>query len=153
MQLVERIEHDLLESLKAHEQERVGALRMLKNALKNFAISKREPLEKLTDEQVVGVVRQEAKRRKESITAFTGGGRSDLADKEKAELTILEAYLPAAMPVEELAKFIDEVVAEKKLTPPYQFGMLMGPVVKKVAGRADGQLVKAAVEAFIAKAS
>ncbi|OGY90894.1 MAG: hypothetical protein A3B30_01400 [Candidatus Komeilibacteria bacterium RIFCSPLOWO2_01_FULL_52_15] len=153
MQLIHRIEQDLLVSLKAREQERIGALRMLKNALKNFAIEKRTPMESLTDEQVVSIVRQEVKRRKESMFAFESGGRLDLVARERAELGILETYLPPALAADDLEAVIREVVAERKLSPPYQFGAVMGPVVKKIAGRADGTTVKAAVEAFIAKSA
>lgn len=122
---------------------------MLKTSLKNFAIAKRTPEPSLTDEQVVGVIRQEAKKRKESIVAFTNGGRSDLADKERRELGILEAYLPANMSGDELRAIILTVVEEEKLSTPFQFGRLMGLVVKKVAGRADGETVKQAVQSFV----
>lgn len=136
-------------SLRERQQEKTAVLRMLKTSLKNFAIAKRISEPSLTDEQVVGVIRQEAKKRKESIAAFTSGGRVDLADKEQRELAVLEAYLPANMSADELRAIILTVVEEEKLSAPFQFGRLMGLVVKKVAGRADGETVKISVQSFI----
>lgn len=151
MELFQSIERDLLTSLRERQQEKTAVLRMLKTALKNFTIAKRMPESSLTDEQVVGVVRQEVKKRKESIAAFMSGGRGELADKERREMEMLEAYVPPGMSVEELSGIITSVVSGENLSPPYQFGRLMGLVVKKVAGRADGETVKQAVQAFVEK--
>lgn len=150
MTLVQKLEQDLIEAQRAKQHERTAVLRLMKNALKNAAIEKRVELGAMTDEQSVAVLRTEVKKRKESIAAFTSGSRPELAEAEQKELQLIEQYLPALMPVEAIQKIIAEVVAEQQLTPPYQFGSLMGAVVKKVAGKADGAVVKEAVQQFIA---
>jgi len=147
--LIKTIDQDLITSLRDRQREKTAVLRMLKTGLKNFSIAKKIPEAELTDEQVVGIIRQEAKKRKESVAAFTNGGRKDLADKEAGELTVLESYLPPSLSSDEIEKYIKEVITEKNLAAPYQFGVLMGQVMKKVSGRADGDTVKHAVEAFI----
>ncbi len=161
MTLVQKIEQDLIESqrakqqsktavLRLKQQSKTAVLRLMKNALKNAAIEKRLDLAEMPDEQVVAVMRTEVKKRKEAIDAFMKGGRPELAKNEQDELAMIESYLPAFMPADEVKKIIDEVVSEQQLHPPYQFGMLMGAVVKKIAGRADGAVVKEAVQQFIA---
>ena len=150
MSLRASIDRDYLESVKAKDAFRVGVLRMLKNNLKNTAIAKRLPEDQLMEEDMIAVVRQEVKKRKESIAAFTAGNRADLADQEKLELTVLEKYLPASMDAATINQIIQEVMSENNLQPPHNFGKVMGMVVKKVAGRADGDTVKKAVTAFLA---
>lgn len=150
MTLVQTIEQELNDSLKAKQHATTAVLRLVKNALKNTAIEKRVAFEALTDEQTIAVLRSEVKKRKESIQAYTSGNRPELAKAEQDELLIIERYLPASMPAAEIKKIVAEVVAEQQLTPPYQFGSLMGAVVKKIAGRADGAAVKDAVQQFIA---
>jgi hypothetical protein len=149
MELIKRIDQDLLASLRERQSVRTAVLRMLKSGLKNFAIAKRVPDTSLTDEQTVGVIRQEVKKRKESIEAFLAGGRAELADKERTEQAILESYLPPSLSPQDLKKVIDGVIADEKLTLPIQFGRLMGLVVKKVAGRTDGDTVKTAVQLYL----
>ena len=150
MSLLATIDTDLNESMRQRHAERTGTLRMLKTALKNKSIADRVPMEEMTDEQVVGVVRQEAKKRRESIDAFTSGGRSELAAKEQNELLILQAYLPPSMSSEEIAKIIDEIARTLQLAKPINLGQLMGPVMKAIAGRADGQIVREQVQKYIA---
>jgi uncharacterized protein YqeY len=149
MTLVQKIEQDLIESQRAKQQSKTAVLRLVKNALKNVAIEKRVDITKLTDEQAIAVLRSEVKKRKESIEAFTKGGRLELAQREQDELTLIESYLPALMATDEIKKIVSEVIAEQQLQAPYQFGSLMGVVVKKIAGRADGVAVKEVVQQFI----
>ncbi len=151
MPLIKTIENDYLVSLRERQSERTGVLRMIRNGLKNFAIAKRMPEFELTDEQVVGVLRQEAKKRKESIEAFTAGGRKELADKEQRELEIVSSYLPAELPADEISAIIKEVIEERKIVPPFKLGAVMGPVIQKIAGRASGEAIKTAVEQYIAE--
>ena len=149
MTLLETIASDLLQSLRSKDTKRVATLRLLKNNVKNTAIAKRVPEDKLSTEEVIAVIRQEVKKRKESIEAFTAGGRPELADKERAELVILESYLPPALNTEALQQIIHEVIAVDGLQQPYNFGRLMGSVVKKVAGRAEGAAVREAVQKIV----
>lgn len=149
MSLLTKVDVDLRESLKARDAVRAGALRMLKTNIKNTAIARRVAEDALEDNEIIAVIRQEVKKRKEAIDAYAQAGRTELANKERGELTVLESYLPQSMSADDLSRLISEAVAEQKLTPPYQFGALMGAVHKKVAGRAEGAAVKQAVEAFI----
>jgi len=151
MSLIKTLENDYLVSLRERQSERTAVLRMIRNGLKNFAIAKRMPEFELTDEQVIGVLRQEAKKRKESIEAFTAGGRNELADREQRELEIVSSYLPAELRADEIHEIIKEVIEERKLAQPLKLGMVMGPVIQKVSGRASGEAIKAAVEQYIAE--
>lgn len=149
MSLVQTIAEDLQDSLLKKQSARTAVLRLLRNGLKNKAIEEKLSETDLSDEQVVAVLRQEAKKHKESIEAFRSGGRSELVDKEKAELNVIESYLPTSMSAEDIDKIIEVVITEEQLEEPYQFGRLMGLVVKKVAGRADGGFIKEQVEKFV----
>lgn len=132
------------DAMKARDQIRVGALRMLMAAVKNAEV---ERLHELSDDEVIEVVAREAKRRRESIEAFEKGGRQDLVDKERAELEILEAYLPAKLTDAELRDLVDEAVAETGASSPKQMGEVMKALMPKVRGRADGAQVSALVKA------
>jgi hypothetical protein len=142
--LREKIADDMRTAMKARDQARVGALRMLMAAVKNSEVEK---LHELSDDEVVEVVAREAKRRRESIEAFEKGGRADLVEKESAELGVLEAYLPAKLSDEELAGIVDEAIAETGASSPKQMGEVMKAVMPKVRGRADGAQVSALVKA------
>ena len=149
MSLVKKIESDFVDSLRQQDKDRLAVLRLLKNSFKNLAIDQRRPADELSDEEAVALLRTEVKKRRESIVAFDKGGRQDLAQKERQELEIISVYLPQDLPLETLQKIVAETVKESDLHPPYTIGKLMGPVMKKVAGRADGQAVRQAVESFL----
>lgn len=142
--LREKIADDMRTAMKARDQARVAALRMLMTSVKNTEVEKRHDL---TDDEVLEVVVGEAKRRRESIEAFTKGGRTDLVDKESAELGVLEAYLPAKLSDVELAALVDQAIAETGASSPKQLGDVMKAVMPKVRGRADGAQVSALVKA------
>jgi uncharacterized protein len=129
--------------MKAREQTRVSTLRMLMAAMKNTQVEKGHELD---DDEVVDVIAREAKRRRESIDAFEKGGRSDLVEKETAELNVLEAYLPAKLSDEQLVELVDEAVAETGATTPKQMGEVMKALMPKIRGRADGAQVSALVK-------
>lgn len=140
----ERIEEDLKAAMKAREGARVSTLRMLLNALKGAEKDKREPL---SDEEALDVLSREAKRRRESIEAFEKGGRRDLVDKERAELDLIAGYLPQPLSGEELARIVDETIAEVGASGPKDMGGVMKAVMPKVRGRAEGGAVSALVRA------
>ena len=145
MTLQERIAADLLTAMKAQEKTRLNTLRMVKTALKNQEIELMKPLD---DAAAVAVLMKLSKQRKESIEVFAANGRQELADKEAAELAIIEEYLPAAVTPEEIARVVDEVIAEVGATSAKQMGQVMGKVLPRFAGRpVDGKDVSAAVKA------
>src|SRR5687767_8561679 len=120
--LREKIAEEMRAAMKAREQARVAALRMLMTAVKNIEVEK---LHELSDDEVLDVIAREAKRRRESIDAFDKGGRPDLVDKETAELRVLESYLPEKLSEDELAALVDQAVAETGASSPKQMGEVM----------------------------
>ncbi|MFA5891860.1 MAG: GatB/YqeY domain-containing protein [Actinomycetota bacterium] len=142
--LRDQISEDMRAAMKAREQTRVGTLRMLMAAVKNSEVERGRALD---DDEVLDAITREAKRRRESIDAFTKGGRDELVAKETAELAVLESYLPAALTEAELAALVDEAIAEAGATDPKQMGVVMKVLVPKIRGRADGGAVSALVRA------
>jgi uncharacterized protein YqeY len=137
MAILERVQADTREAMKAGERDRVGALRMIASALQQDA------KEGKGDE--VAVLRRERKRRAEAATAFREGGRDDRATAEEAEAEMIENYLPAELGDEELAELVDAAVAESGASEAKDMGKVMSVVMPKVDGRADGKRVSAAV--------
>ncbi len=146
MTLEERIDSDLKEAMRAKDAVKLSVLRMLKSALKYSAIEKAGTNGKLDDAEATQVIRRQVKQRQDSIESFEKGGRAELAEKEKAELTILGAYLPKAMAPEELAKIVRETIAEIGATSKAQMGAVMKSLQTKVAGRADGKSLSQEVQ-------
>jgi uncharacterized protein len=142
--LRDSIANDMRDAMKAREPVRVGALRMLMTAVKNTEVEK---LHELSDDEVLEVIAREAKRRRESIEAFSKGGRTDLVEKETGELAVLEAYLPAKLSDAELSALVDQAVAETGASSPKQMGEVMKALMPKLRGRADGAQVSAMVKA------
>lgn len=141
--LRDSIADDMRAAMKAREQTRVDALRMLMTSVRNAEVEKRHDL---SDEEVLEVVGREAKRRRESIEAFTGAGREELASKERAELDVLEGYLPAVLSRAEVEAYVDEAIAESGATTPKEMGLVMKALMPKLRGRADGAVVSAIVK-------
>ncbi len=144
--LLEQIQKDLTEALKGKNEAVVSTLRLLLSEIHNRQIEKQA---ELTDEEVVGVLRKEVKKRQESIEAYEKGGRQELADKEKKELEILSKYLPQEMDSQELEKIVKEVIEEVGAKGPGDFGRVMGVVMGKGKGRIDGSKVAEAVKKLI----
>jgi uncharacterized protein len=142
--LRDSIATDMREAMKAREPIRVGALRMLMTAVKNTEVEK---LHELSDDEVLEVIAREAKRRRESIEAFSQGGRTDLVEKETGELAVLEAYLPTKLSDEELSAMVDQAIAETGASNPKQMGEVMKALMPKLRGRADGAQISAMVKA------
>ena len=148
MTLKDQLKADLTEAMKAHDEATRDTLRMVLAAIANAEVAGDEAVV-LTDEQTLGVVRSEAKKRQEAAQIYRDAGRTELADKESAELAIIERYLPAAMSDEELGKIIAEEVA-KAASSGATGGKAMGAVVKavreRVGGQADGGKIAALVK-------
>ena len=139
MILFQRVDVDLKEAMRAKDATRVGVLRMLKSALKYGAIEKSGADSELNDAEAAQVIRKQTKQRLDSIASFEKGGRPELAEKEKAELAILNSYLPQQLSQDELAKVVRETVAEVGATSKAQMGAVMKALQAKVGDRADGR--------------
>ena len=146
--LKERINEDMKAAMRAKDTERLGAIRMLTAAIKQKEVDERVELD---DTGVVGIVDKLLKQRKDSIEAFEKAGRQDLADKEKAEVAVLSAYLPARLSADEIAAEVKAIVAETGAKGPADMGKVMGAAKQRLAGKADMGQVSAAVKAALAK--
>ncbi|MBI5017464.1 MAG: GatB/YqeY domain-containing protein [Deltaproteobacteria bacterium] len=140
--LVTRIERATIEAMKARDAARTSALRMAKAALQNRAIEKRAPLDDGDAVQVLGTL---AKQRREAIEQFRAGGRADLAEKEEAELLVLQEFLPEALSEEQVRQAVHETVAAVGAAGSKDMGKVMSALMPRVKGRADGKLVNALV--------
>jgi uncharacterized protein YqeY len=145
MTLQERLDLDLKEAMRARDATKLGVLRMLKSALKYAAIAKSDAETELSDAEAAQVIRKQARQRQDSIESFEKGGRTELANKEKEELSILNAYLPQAMNADELVKVVRETIGEVGATSKTQMGAVMKALQAKVAGRVDGKMLSAEV--------
>ncbi len=137
---------DLKEAMRARDATKLGVLRMLKSALKYAAIAKSGAETDLSDAEAAHVIRKQARQRQDSIESFEKGGRTELANKEKEELSILNAYLPQAMNADELVKVVRETIGEIGATSKTQMGAVMKALQAKVAGRIDGKTLSAEVQ-------
>jgi uncharacterized protein YqeY len=146
MELQERIEADTKTALKAGAKEKLSTLRMLNAALKNKQIDKRRPL---TEEEVLETVRSLIKQRKDSIEQFAKGNRQDLADKETAEVSVLEAYLPAQLSRAELEAMVRDAMAQTGAQGARDMGKVMKALIPMLGGRADGKLVSELVKSAL----
>ena len=149
MNFVEKINQDIAEAMRAKDQDRLGPLRMLKAALMNKKVERGKDV---TDSEALQVVSTLVKQRKDSVEQFTTAGRQDLADKEKAEIAILETSLPPPVSREELEKAVDEAVRTTGASSPKDMGGVMKAVRAGLAGRnADGKLINELVRARLSR--
>jgi len=144
MSLRDQINDDLKAAMRSGETTRRDTIRLLTAALKQREVDERKTL---TDGDVLAVIEKMIKQRRDSISQFEQGGRQDLADKEKQELTLLQTYMPQAMGEEELAAAIAAAVSETGAAGPADMGKVMAVLKPKLAGRADMGKVSAAVKA------
>ncbi len=145
--LQEQIKNGIKEAMLARDEVRLRTLRGMSAAFTNELVAKgKKPSEMLTDEEVLTVIAKLAKQRKDSIEQFQKGGRQDLVDSETSELKILETYLPKMMDKSEVAKLARQKKEELGVTDPGKKGLLMSALMKDLKGRADGAVVKEAVD-------
>ena len=147
MTLKDTIAHDLNEAMRAKDETRKSALRMLTAALKNAEIDARG--KPFGDAEAVSVIQKQVKQRRDSIDEFTKANREDLAAKERAELGILEGYLPAQASREEIEAAARRVVGETGAAGARDIGKVMPLIVKEFAGKADGRTVNEVVRAVL----
>ena len=145
--IYEKINSELKEALKAKDEKKSGILRMIISALRNKEIEKKgagkEPV--LTEEEVLDLVKKEAKKRKEAIALYEQGGRPELAATEKSELELIQTYLPAEMSREEIEKIILEI----KNSGVSEFNVLIKEAMARLKGQADGKLVAEIVKSVL----
>ena len=149
MKFQERIDHDLKEAMKAKEAEKLAVLRMLKSALQMASLEKGPAHTVLDDAEALAVVRKQVKQRHDSVEGFEKGGRPELAAKEKAEIEVLNHYLPKGLSPEELTALVKESIAEAGATSKAQMGAVMKIVQAKAAGRADGRTLSQEVQKLL----
>jgi len=148
--MIEQIQKDITEAMKARQEQRLSTLRMVKTALKNREIEKMAPLDDKESQQVLSTL---IKQRKESIEQFLKGGRKEMADKEAAEITLIESYLPQAATEEQIVAGVKAVIAEMGSPAMKDMGTVMKNAMARFAGagvRVDGKQVSEAVKRELA---
>lgn len=148
MPLLDRIQTDMVAAMKSKEEARLGALRMIKTALKKHEVDSMKPLDENTELQILTTL---IKQRRESVDMFRKGNRPELAEKEEAELKLIESYMPEAPTEEEIEAAITAALAETGATSPKQMGLVMKSAQAKLAGkRLDGKALSEKVRTRLA---
>lgn len=150
--MIEKIRQIIQEALRSKDERRLLTLRGLSAAFHNKALEKRAKSgkeEELSEEEEIAVLRTEVKKRRDAIQEFEKGGRQDLAEKEAAELKILEEYLPQELSDEEIEKIVKEVTAGLGEVTPKDFGRVMGEAMKRIGGQASGDRVSNAARKIL----
>ncbi|MFA6550754.1 MAG: GatB/YqeY domain-containing protein [Candidatus Gracilibacteria bacterium] len=147
MSLKAKIQEDLITAMKAKEQAKMDALRMLKTAIMKFETS--GEAKEATDEEILQMVQKEIKQRQDSVEQYEKGGRPELAAKEKEEIAFLKTYLPPQLSEEEIKKIVEDTIKEAGVTSKQEMGKLMGALMPKVKGKADGKLVSQIVNQLL----
>lgn len=150
MTLTAQISEDIKTAMKAKDTVTLNVVRGLKSALKYAAIEKLGAEGELPDADALGVVRKEIKKRQDSVASYETANRQDLADTEKAEIAVLEKYLPAAMSAEDLVSLVEAVIAEVGATSKKEMGAVMKVLQERAAGRADGKTLSSEVSKRLA---
>jgi hypothetical protein len=148
MSLKQRITEEMKDAMRAKDAARLGTIRLLLAAIKQKEVDERIEVD---DAQTVALVDKLIKQRKDSITQFGAAGRTDLVDKETAELKVLETYLPARLGESEIADEVAKIIAELGASGPGDMGKVMGVVKSRLAGKADMGLVSTAVKQALSK--
>ncbi len=148
MTLKETLSEDMKAAMRAKDSEKLATIRLINAAIKQREVDERI---ELGDDQVLSVIEKMIKQRKDSITQFEAGGRQDLADKEKSEITVLAAYMPAQMSEAEVQAEVAAAVTQAGASGPQDTGKVMAVLKPKLAGRADMTAVSALVKAALTK--
>ena len=163
MDLREKVQNDLHESLRAKQERKVSILRLVLDSIIKREKEKRmtnkdakdeadlEKKSRLTDQETIQAISSMVKRSKESIEQFETGGRQELADKEKEEMEILNQYLPEQMPEEEIRKLAEEAIKEVKAESIKDMGRVMSVLMAKIQGRADGARVNSIIRELLTR--
>ena len=146
MSLKEQLTADMKEAMKNKEKERLAVIRMVRGAIRQQEIDGKK---ELGDEDVIAVISKEVKMRRDSIEEFQKGGREDLVEKTQAEIEVLLPYLPAQLSEDEVRELVKAAVEQTGATTPKDMGKVMGVLMPKVKGRADGKMVNTIVKSFL----
>ncbi|TYZ23419.1 GatB/YqeY domain-containing protein [Selenomonas ruminis] len=146
MSLKEQLTNDMKEAMKNHDKDRLAVIRMVRGAIRQQEIDGQK---ELGDEDVIAVLSKEVKMRKDSMEEFKKGGREDLVEKTQAEIDVLMPYLPAQLSEEEVREIVKAAVEQTGAATPKDMGKVMGALMPKVKGRADGKLVNTIVRSFL----
>lgn len=146
MSLKEQLTNDMKEAMKAHDKDRLAVIRMVRGAVRQQEIDGKK---ELGDEDVLAVISKEVKMRRDSIEEFRKGGREDLVEKTEAEIAVLMPYLPAQLSEEEIRGLVQAAVEQTGVASPKDMGKVMGVLMPKVKGRADGKTVNAIVRSML----
>ncbi|CAI9086629.1 glutamyl-tRNA amidotransferase [Candidatus Methylacidiphilum fumarolicum] len=147
MSLQLQIDQQLKEAMKKKELEKISTLRLLKSAINYAAIQKSQ--KELTDQEIIGVISKEIKKREESILEYTKANRTELAEKEKLEIAILKEFLPEAMSEEEMEALVKKVIEETQAKDRKEMGVVMKTVIARAGGRADGKKLQELVKKYL----
>ena len=147
MTLQEKIDNDLKDALRAHDEIKLSTLRMLRASLKNLEIDKKK--DKLDDADVIDIISKDIKRHRDSIESFQKGLRQDLVEKEQKELAVLQAYMPAQLSRDDVIAIVKDAVAQTCASTKSDTGKVMKLVMEKAKGRADGKLVNEIVNTYL----
>ncbi|MEO2083704.1 MAG: GatB/YqeY domain-containing protein [Desulfurobacteriaceae bacterium] len=146
MGLKERLREDMKEAMKSKDKVKLSTIRMINSLIKNAEIEKRG---ELTDDEIVQLLMKYAKQRRESIEMYEKGGRQDLVEKEKAELAVVESYLPKQLSEDELKEIVKKAIEETGASSAKDLGKVMKAVMPRVKGRADGSVVNRIVREML----
>ena len=147
MTLIERLEQEVKDAMLARDPDRRDALRLILSSLKS---AEKDLLRPLTEDEALQVMQRERKKRVEAAEAFRTAGRDAQAEKEEAELGVLEEFMPEPLGEEELERIVDDAIAENKATSMRDMGRVMADVMPQIAGRADGSAVSQLVREKLA---
>ena len=146
MSLKEQLTADMKEAMKNKEKDRLAVIRMVRGAIRQQEIDGQK---ELGEEDVIAVISKEVKMRRDSIEEFQKGGREDLVEKTQAEIDVLMPYLPAQLSEEEVKELVKTAVEQTGAATPKDMGKVMGVLMPKVKGRADGKMVNTIVKSFL----
>lgn len=146
MSIEQKLIDDMKLAMKSGKKNELDTIRLLRAQIKMASIEKKD---ELTEADVIQVLQKEAKKRRESIEMFRQGNREDLVNKEKSELDIISAYLPEQLSEDEVVKIIREVVISLQVESEKDIGRVMGEIMPKVKGKADGKLVQQKVKEYL----
>jgi uncharacterized protein YqeY len=150
MNLNEKIEQDYIGAYKAKDAVRLSVLRLLKTAVKNRLVALCRPGGGLSDDELLDVIIKEAKQRQDSIEQYTAARRTDLADREHAELLILREYLPKSLSAEEIANLVESAIKEFSASSPRDAGKVISAIMARHRGQVDGKFLAETVKARLA---
>ncbi len=147
--LHKQIKDQIKEAMINKDQLKLTVLRNITSTFMNEMVAKKVTEDEISDEDVIAIIRRLVKQRKDSIEQFTKGGRADLAENEEAEMKILEAFLPQLMSKEEVEVFVKTKISEAGEINKAKLGQFMGTIMKDLKGKADGMMVKEAIESLV----